>query len=251
MSSVFKFGDYEHPANEVNMTRYEVTSMRSKRNNQIYNRLHVHGVIKATQADTPSLKTRIEGIIDAYKDDLYVGDATYTVDGVLTPHTLLQADSSSGLRVKYRSWPEGKPAEWANMRTFSVVLESIQIEVNGKDPDFLWFQDTISHIGNAGRVWKYRKTQANEAQARDIYPRGTQTIIQEGSALGLNTHMAGVLDGAAKWHPAGDGLEHEEQRVRKFGTGVWHGKGFQEFPFNWRYVYESNVSLGDNAPIDI
>ena len=248
MASVFKYGSYEHPENEVNMSRYEVTTMRSRRNNQMYKlyRLHLTGVIKATQDDTPSLKTRIEEIIEAYRDDLLSGDAIFTVDGVETPHHLKQSQSSSGIRVKYRSWPEGGAAEWANCRTFTIILESLQVEYPdaANNPQIVWLQDTITSVGNTASIWKYRPNQAGQQRRRIIYPHGTQKVIREGNAVGLQGYVSAFLGRG----PLGLSHEHQEQRTRSFGSPVWQGSEYHNCPFKWRYVYESNQTSGDIWP---
>ena len=234
MSSSFSYGKYVHPDNEVNLTKYEVIGVRSRRNVQTHrlSRLHVYGKIKAEGA---ALKLRIGQLIAAYSND-NMGDAVYSVDGVKTHHWLTNTQSLTGVRVMHRSWPEGTAAELANVRSFHIVLESLHYQEAGNKPKWLWWQEVIRHVGTSGPLWEYRRTQEGNPRKKVIWPNSTMKIIQEGQSLGLDGYVMASVSPAF-----GEIIEHEEERITEPGSAVWQGNGFSNYPYKWRYVYESNI----------
>ena len=245
--SFFRYGDYQHPDNEVNLVRFEVLNLRSRRQ-QLYAklyRMHVSGEIQETT--TQGIKDRVDELILAYYFDKK-GPAEFWVNGIMTPHRLtndIGQASMSGVRVVQRSWPHGRPSEWANSRNFTIVLEELQDTTtvtlsdgqtnNGVEPMVLEWQQTIRWVGNTGPLWAMRMTQVDLPRGELVYPFTPETLIQEGSSLGWLGYVAppGPILGPL--------LEHMDRRVIDVGTPTHQGLSFAYYPTSWHYEFETNA----------
>lgn len=241
--TVLKYGDYEHPENEVNLVRFECIQLRSPRNKQIAKlyRMYVSGEI---QADTfQGIYDRVQELIETYYYERK-GAVSYWINGVKTQHGLLNdaaQGSMTGVRIINRSWPHGRPSEWVNARNFSITFEEIVAIASGvneageanpdADAQTLKWSEQIYWQGTTGPYWRYRVTQ-NGMQRETIFPRMPMRLIQVGDNIGYQGYV--VPPGPI----LGTDFEHGESRVVVPGTPVWQGLQNGYFPFSWRYEFE-------------
>lgn len=232
--SIFSYGGYPHPENEVNMVRYEVQNLRSRRGLFYAKRIRCHITGEIQETDKADLLTRINEIIAAYEFD--GGTTSFTVDGTATPH-VLGNNSMTGVRVVSRSWPSGDPCEWANSRNFAIILEDLQNYGGGAGAanEVLWWEETVRWVGTTGPLWKMVPSQDGTVEGERVFPRSSQKLIQEGSSMG----WTGYVVPPGPLLPAN--LEHEDQRIVTPGTPIQQGNGNAYYPFRWRYVFETDT----------
>lgn len=221
----FRYGSYQHPANEVNIDRFVISSRlndRGRRRSQIY-QMHISGeLLYSTQAE---LTAKIAELIAAY-DQNFVDAGFFQDDGAPTPHRLPNSfDCVSGVQVVQRSWPVGDAAEYATKRTFSVVL---QAEYDRPDSEILAYQETFNYIGNGGPCIEVVPQLIGPPLLYQLHEQTAQILVQSGSSVGLNGY---VLPPGAVF-PA---FEHANLRQEVPGSPKFQGLRFQEFPFSWSY----------------
>lgn len=233
----FRYGPYQHPDNEVNLTSFEVIPRRSERGRQmtVHYRMHLLGeLIHCGQAD---IHTAIQQLIAAYAYD-NMGDAgLFHDDGTPTRHYIPQnhQDNLTGVRVTHRSWPKGDAAEYATLRTFYIVLEADFRYLEG---ELTAWQEVVRTTGNCGPRWDYFESQ-NDLPRPEILNRYTvQTIVQSGSAVGFDgwpmLHVPGPL------YPS---QELEYLREITPYSPKFMGQQWAEYPIEWKYVMRSNQPL--------
>lgn len=221
----FRYGSYQHPANEVNIDRFVISSRitnRGRRRSQIY-QMHISGeLLYSTQSE---LTDRIQGLIAAY-DQNFQDAGFFQDDDAPTPHRLPNsADCVSGVQVVQRSWPVGDAAEYATKRTFSVVL---QAEYDRPDSEILEYSEQFQYLGNGGPCFEVVNQYEGDPIVQRLHEKTAQRIVQTGTSLGLNGYV--LPFGAA--FPA---FEHGNLRQESPGTPKQQGLRFQEYPFAWTY----------------
>ena len=227
--TIFKYGGYSHPANEVNLTRMDaryVMSPRGRRESKIVT-MYLRGELQDT--GTPLLSA-IANLNAVYATD-YQDAALYLDDGTETPHSLKNNQfSMTGVRIIHRSFPQGDGAELATKRTFSVTLQSEYIDA--ADGLLAW-QEELEFIGDCGpRI---------EVEETFFGPIGyvtavatAQRIVQRGHAIGLTAYVA--PNG-----PTFGNTDHQERRRLKFRSGRMRGAFATHFGTAWQYEYTSSI----------
>lgn len=229
----FPFEDNE--ANLVGVSKRAVYSERARKLQQQVEWDVVGEIQKSTVAD---IITRIAAIEQALSND--GGGATYAIDGVVAHR--LNADSASGLRVVYASFPRGDAAELATKRTFSFKIRATYDATSqqGGD-DLVSWQESISIEGDGGpylvTVHEMPGIQsAGGPVAYVICPRTIQFYTQVGAAVGYNTYP--VPPGPV--NPAGH--FGYLQRI-SYGSGRQTGNGIHFFTTRWYYRMGRDIAV--------
>lgn len=235
----FKYGNYQHPDNEVSLSRVEVINHYSRRGQQARRtvRLHLLGELITQEGDTAAaqaaLKAAIDNIVAVYSEDGF--DAgLYTDAGVLTAHSLNSAASLTGTRVVYRSWPTDRPGEFVGCRTFSIILEADYL---GSGTQILQWNESIRIIGNGGPEFVADPTLNAPVWVEQIWTNTTVIYIQSGEAIGL----LGYVTAPDPIFPA---LLHPRESWTRPSGGTWQGNSFTDYKMEWFYVMESPVFVG-------
>jgi hypothetical protein len=221
----FRYGSHTHPANEVNIDRFQIQSRmsgRNRRRSMIYT-MHISGeLLYDTQT---ALTAAIAQLRDAY-DRNFQDAGFYQDDGTLTPHHLPNSsDCISGVQVVGRSWPIGDAAEYATKRTFSVVL---QAEYDRPDSEVLEWSERFLYVGNGGPCIEVVPQYEGPPVVQRLHEKTAQILIQSGRSKGLNGYL--LPPGAIF-----PGFEHQNERREEPGTPNMSGMRHQEYPFEWTY----------------
>jgi hypothetical protein len=230
-----KYGNFQHPANEATLLRFEQIprfSHRGERYESLY-RFTVEGEFCCLNSQA-AIHARISSLIAAYAfDEQDIG--LYHDDGTATNHVLLNAPSVSGVKIVERSWPHGDMAdEYATTRRFKIVAEAVYLE---PDSGLLFFQETISREGDTGPQFRLVPRLNAPPLFVPIVTVTSTRVIQSGRAVGLSSYP--LLIPLPIW-PAW--YQGSLSRVDEIGP-AWRGNGFTHFERRWQYVHESPVPL--------
>jgi hypothetical protein len=238
----FKFGSYQHPDNEVNLTTYEVTTQRSPRGRPMKTtiRLHINGQLQA--AGQSALNTKIAELIDVYSQSNMDQDCgLYHDDGTVTRHKLESSNTNSanltGVRLVHRSWPRSEPEEYATCRSFYIVLEAVYRDLESQLIDF---HERLYGIGTTAPAFLWTLLASGRPKRQMIHTWTLQTLVQEGYATGFDGWPVNFLYGPGPLFPA---LEDQERRTI-YRTGPRYlGRAFANYRIDWRYIMHSDTDL--------
>lgn len=244
----FRFGSYDHPANEVNLTSFEVIPRHSERGRPMTKliRLHLNGEIivdstlttsAARQAD---LNTKIARLIDTYsQQNMDQNCGLYHDNETVTRHKLESSTTNpaniSGVRLAYRSWPKGDPAEYATCRSFYIILEA---EYRDLESQIVAYHERVHGIGTTGPEYAWTTLAQGLPTRQILAERTVQEVVQEGSVTGFDGWPAAFLYGSGPLFPTLEDL-NLRQIVRTGPSYV--GRAFTHYRIDWRYVFRSNV----------
>lgn len=118
----FKYGDYQHADNEVELSAFSTRTIRNARGaiERFVRTLTIRGVLKAdTQAD---IKTAVGNLEAAYVSG--AGDAAlYHDDDTISHHALDASETMAGVIVNDIRWLPGN-GEYATGRSYEISLEA-------------------------------------------------------------------------------------------------------------------------------
>lgn len=226
----FKYGTYQHPDNEVNLTSVSEVSTINDRGLIAFTtrRMTLRGeLIASTQA---ALRTKINQLESAYS--VRGRDAAlYHDDGTISGHSLPSGSSLSGTRVISLSYPDGTAAEYATQRTFEIILEA-EYPANGGVSSWV---ETLTFLGNGGPTQVYIPL-LNGPWQRQVTTQATSyRAIQSGTAVGL----LGYPPVPAPIWPQFL-LPNTRQNVSSPKNA---GRRFVDYRISWAYSFEANIPL--------
>lgn len=244
----FKYGGYQHPDNEARLMAFIVRPDHSSRGKKMITTYEMHLQIEiclpvsmagATTAQAQShLNTRIGEIIDVYANNYR--DAVFCHDdGTQTRHSLINADSLSGVRVTHRTWPKGDGDEYATTRTGYVVLQADYLT---PDSQLVFFQEVVRNIGTGGPRWRIQDLEVGNPIVTTLNQKTHQRVIQTGVAIGLQGY---VLDYMIPLWPA---FEHLDLREVNPATPRANGQGYTHYPISWTF-HMSLPAPANNFPV--
>lgn len=227
-----KYGNHQHPANEVNIARMDVRARYSPRllRTSLIFTIYLEGELLAnTQAD---INDKIGELIAAYEDD-GKDFGFYRDDNSITHHRLPSnvPEAITGTRVINRSWPQGDAAEFATKRTFAITL---QAEYTSADSQIFHWEESVEVIGNCGPRWEWVETYEGPVQQIINQQSTVQKIVQSGSAIGYGGYVL----------PPGSlipSIEHQDQRRVTFGSAKRQGRLALFYPSSWVYTHTSGT----------
>lgn len=227
----FYWGSYVHPAGEVYPAKVERTPLYSDRGVRWATdyRLHVKGdFISTTGTDlTPTdVTNRILQMDLAYNDDYK--ECGFLMDGGLTPHRMANDDIAnlSGNQIIYRSWDHLMPTEYANTRSFSIIVRAIFLHAS----DYVMsFSETVTKKGTGGATWRLYDT-ADGPQKVNVLPRSKVFHVQSGTVVGT---ISRILPPPPLWP-----LEEQVwQRVIRYSNPKYIGNPRHRKPVHYRTDY--------------
>lgn len=234
----FKYGTYQHPDNEVNVTSITARRRYSPRHRLFTTvwTLTARGEIITDEATSDgqqdAIKQRIAELQQVYADD---GEdvGLFHDDGGKSGHYLNSLNSINGVSVIEMKWPTGQKAEYATQRTFELVFQAEYLNVESQ---ILYFEESLQFFGTGGPKWRVRDTVSGPVIVRPIYPKTAQTIIQSGRAIGLQGYPLIPV-------PLFPSLEHEDLRVTRYGSPRSYRNTYLEYPAHWQYRMTSPVGV--------
>lgn len=178
-------------------------------------------------AITTAIRNLEAAMVNGY--DLYFKDDA----GNVTPHAMLNRNSSSGVKVKQLSYPIPDKGQYANRRDVRLVFEGVFLT---NAPDIFEFIQTISMrgIGGPRHVWKFPPVGSPVRQ--EVAQRTTYKANQTGSATGLRGHPNAPAPFWPQW------INAETAGVER-STPVLQADGTSRYRISWNYEFESNVPL--------
>lgn len=235
---IYSYNGYTTDDGEATMSRYEVVPVNSNRDNRtlLRHRMHVEGLMMA--ASQSALIDRINDFIAAHSVN-GAGDATITVNGLSTPH-VISNNSLTGTRVAYRSWPKGDPVELLKVRTWSVVMESLEL-TSTQESQIEEYHDQVEVHGNGGPDWEYVQVSVGLPRLQIRSQASPVSIVQSGASLGLQGYVLPT-------GPIVAALEQGRGYLLSRGTPQRVGNSFLHYPMRWRYQF-TNSGFTDAAPV--
>lgn len=229
-----QYNGYTHPENEVNLAAFLIRTIFTSRHRRAAVRYeaHLQGEILIDPTDTTTelaqakIATRVAEIINAYS---YDGGDYFLLDnqGNPTRHSLISADSISGVRVEQRSYPKGDPAEWATARSFYIVLSAEYVEA---DSQLASWREQVRVVGTGGPEWAMNQMRLGLPRPQLISNFTPVTILQQGEAVGLQGYP--IPPG-----PLFPAWEHVNLRQFTPTSPDSYPNGFLNFPTHWAYVH--------------
>lgn len=232
----FRYGNYQHPDDEVLLQSFEQIPIRSNRGGRresLY-RMRVAGdIIADGQA---AISARITELVVAYSED-YKDAALYQDDGTITRHALLNnvAQNISGVQITHRSWPRGDPAEYATYRHFSIGFQARYTEL---DSNLVEYREGLSKFGTGGPSVNVVTMLSGPPRFRQLANQTPIQLIQSGRATGYFDYPFAYIPG-----PIYPDLEHQDRREITYISPQFNGRGYTDYTVSWRYVMTSPVNV--------
>ncbi|MFI4875948.1 MAG: hypothetical protein ACIALR_11440 [Blastopirellula sp. JB062] len=230
-----QFGTYTHPIGEPSLTisRRPVLSEGGIPVSQIAT-WQIQGLI--TGDGQTDIDAKVAALIAAYRQTGV--DAALLLSDGATPsqHVLRDADSIGGVRVVGGpSFPDGKGAEYATKRAFSITLEA-ELPVGDPAASLLSFRETLSQWGGGRRI-AWTETKLGPPRPQMTRRQTLHYATQSGSAVGYRQYPAfpGYL-----FPP-----QYAVEPVRITYGGARHrgGGSFSDFAISWDVQYQSDRPL--------
>lgn len=222
----FKYGTYQHPDNEVNLTNLMQRRVYSDRHRLLYTEhtLTVMGEINGTsQAD---LRTKIAALIDAYADD---GEraSLFHDDDTESAHFLSSSNSINGVQVIDLSFPSGQPGEYTNCRTYQITLRAEYDNIEGTS-DIVSFQESLRWIGTGGPMWEAYPVLVGPPVARVLFTATPQKVHQTGFAVGYRGWPLVPSPLFPQW-------EHLDRRIVQPDSPKSYRNARRFYPIRWAF----------------
>ena len=187
-----------------------------------------------------AMYTKINALINAYSTN-YQDFSFYHDDGQKTRHSLDSASSLTGVQVRHRSWPEGNAAEYATLRSYSIILTAMYDLGDDTEDQLFEYKEKFNYIGTTGPQWVMKDTW-DGPHAQLVYPRTHQRMIQVGSAIGWAGYPEVHVN---SFYPA---YEHEDRRMIERDHPTRFKNGFRLYPIHWKF--DHSLPTGNRgAPI--
>jgi hypothetical protein len=160
----FRYGNYQHPANEVTLAHFQIVPQRNQQGFRLgtHYSMHLEGELYVDDGITDkvacqaNLTNKINTLINAYKDD-YKDAGFYQDNGLPTPHVLPNnhPDNVTGNVISHRNWPMGDGNEYATKRTFTIGITAL---FKNSYSQIIEYQDRIQQVGDGGPVVEWYNT---------------------------------------------------------------------------------------------
>lgn len=231
------FNGHAHEENEVGIKIDSVNIEDSF--SRIIGRTETWKIVGAVKPSaTKTLAQKIEDLEAAYKNNTggSYGDAVFTAFS--GSHSLLDADSFSGIKVKafgYFSGPWKMRTELANRRTFYAV---IQAEFRYSRSLYA-YRESVTMKGNSGPKWMYMPSQIVAPVYQGLQTSTRVLLIQRGVAVGREGYPT---PNSPLWPSLLHGdLNEVEYRSPEQLTAHTDGTNAELFAVSWTYVHEGIV----------
>lgn len=229
---IFYYGSYKHPKGEVYPASLEVrprfTSDGVRWASDL--RMQVKGsfVNQNPELDAAGVNDRIEALEQVYRFDYRDAGFLFS-DETPTQHFILTDDGHnlSGNRVLHRSWDNVAKTEFANTRSFSVVIGALVLDTYS---DIIYFKESTTRIGDGGPSWKLYNNWQGDPIKEFVSAQTKVYHVQEG-----------VIDGLFTWPTAPAPYWPNEEltwrRVIRQTSPRLHGHPSNNKPTHYRTEY--------------
>lgn len=190
----FFYGGYTHPAGEVYPRRIEVRPVKSQRGVRWASEYRIEiggdfvrgdGVAGGLTRD--EVKARVDLLNQTYKYDYRDCGFILPDDSKVQQLLTDDIDNLSGNQVIFRSWDNVLPTEWANTRSFTVVISALFRESYS---NILYFSETLTQHGTGGPRWVKRNLWSENPQREVVAAKTKIHIVQSGVIQGTSGYIA-------------------------------------------------------------
>lgn len=225
----FRYGNYTHPSNTVDMTSIQAQRMYSPRNRLAFTRWTLTCQGHFCVSGQSDIKDQLAEFEAAYADD-WKDVGLYHDDGSKSAHYLTNRTSINGVRVANVVYPS-KEAEYASGRSFAMTFQADYLNI---EDQIYEFEETVQMVGSSGPSWSLELNYRGPPRIVVNHSHTVQKIVQQGKAVGLEAPPA---------LPApllSENYEHMDQRmvVRQSARKIGRHANLL-FPLQYRYVYSS------------
>lgn len=228
----FKYGNFQHPDNQVNLVSHTEEHIRSQRGKPylLRKRQTLDGYIKgATQAE---IKTKIEALENAY--ELEGRDAgLYHDDGTRSPHFLDSSAAIGGVKILTFGYDRSDGSQYATQRNFSITL---QADFPAGNVGLLYYEETLEIIGTGQFAHVVIPLIEGPPDVQQVYQFTPVRARQNGRAVGFLGYPLITAPQFPQWEK----LAH--RRISRTTPRVDSGS-LVEFKSAWSYFFESPGSL--------
>jgi hypothetical protein len=245
---IFKFGDYVHAANEVDVTMLTQQRMYSPRNFMVFLRktLTIQGHIckSGTSAITAAIKALEAGYLkEIHSVGLWEDDGT-----TRTAHVLLSGTSAgclNGIRLLTLDYPKADGGEYATGRTFRAVFQADYITDEGRDlieSQLYAWEETLTVVGAGGMDWELIPQFMGPPVFQVNCQITPQRVIQSGQSVGVLAHIAPPMP----YWPANT---HDNRTLVQYGTAQKVGHFGQHILYPVKWMYHMSFVPGSGCPV--
>lgn len=239
----FKYGAYQHPDDEVNLTNFEFIPIRNAQGSRIAHKIRMQVVGEIKAVGQAAINTAINTLINAYALDGF-DFGLYHDDNTATHHFIDSSASTTGTRIIQRSWPRSIGAEYATQRTFSITVEADFDDVQsppGQNAEIVSFHERLTFIGNGGQDFEI--VDGIFGPIKNITHNSTaQRIVQQGRGVGYTAYLNPALH-----TPLFPADQHHSRDQYELGSPENQGNVFRNYPSSWRYEF-SRLLPGAGVP---
>jgi hypothetical protein len=225
----FKYADYQHAANEVDVTTIQQQRMFSPRNRYVFIRKTMTVMGHFCTSGQDAIRLALQNLEKTYLT-IHGGDAgLYHDDGTPSAHFLPEAGSLNGIRILTLDYPKEEGGEYVTGRSYRIVLQADYMP-QLFDNTYSWEQ-TISMQGTGGPSWEYIPQFVGPPTYQINAMVTVQRFIQTGQSVGVADYTPLPL---ILW----PNDEHGELRMIEYGVPQKPGIYIPLlFPMQWRFVY--------------
>lgn len=177
----FRFGNYVHANNEVNLTTQRENIYDDARRPIGYReRWTLQGQL---QQSTPALVSAAQGALEIGYTQRASSAGLYFDDGTPTPHYINANNTFGGIMVVTPpGFPDGTRIQFVNARDYVIVLES---EVYSRNSyNIIAYTESIEIMGEGGPRIVMIETRNTTPQLQQVSAATGVTVVQSGSATG-------------------------------------------------------------------
>lgn len=229
----FRYGNYTHPSNTVNLTQIALKRMYSPRNRLHFDRWTLYCEGHFCTTGQANIKSQLREFETAYRK---VGGAhdvgLYHDDDTKSAHWLGVNGSINGVRVMAIKYP-GREAEYASGRSFALTFQADYL--NAEDT-INSFDETVQMIGTTGPRWRLKETFSGPPDVSPENEWTVQKIVQQGKCVGVQAPP--LIPGPIL--PIN--YEHlDMRRVTRQSARQIGRLGKFLYPLQYRYVFSSGI----------
>lgn len=177
----FRYGNYAHPSNEVNLTTVRDNIYDDARRPIGYKERWT--IVGQLQANTPALVAAAQANLDIQYTQRAQVAGLFFDDGSSTPHFWNAGATLGGIRVVTPpGYPDGTRIQFVNARDYVIMLEAefFSLAVNNT----IAFTETIDFLGDGGARIVMIETRNSIPQIQQVSQATGVVLVQSGSAMG-------------------------------------------------------------------
>jgi hypothetical protein len=243
----FKFHNYEHSENEVNISSFTQQRQYSPRNRMVFIRKTMTVEGHLCVAGQSAIKAAIDAMEDVYNAEWHtVG--LYHDDGTPSAHVLDFNTSLNGIRLLTHDYVSDDGGEYATGRSYRAVFQADYLPNQGTESEIYSWEETITVVGSGGMDWEYIPQLVGDPIKQINFQRTPQQVIQAGESVGVD----GYIEPPSSYWPY---QCHDNRSLIERGTCQRKGRNWSLlWPTKWRYYHSFlpfNTPSGGLFPPDV